>query len=142
MWPASRVKEFFVLAGGSPLGRRFDISIVRVLTLHVIPMAAHHRRSLHRPRPPCYLADLTLYEPPLLGTLGKLPIESLEAPLLSVQPAREGVEASERSAFEPALELAFCGLSGPPQRQVRRTLLLDGLARIEEFLGRHAQGSS
>src|ERR671916_1213072 len=89
MRPASRVKGFFVLAGGSPLGRRFGASGVLVRRLCVNLVAAHHRRSLHRPRPPCYLADLTLYEPPLLGTLGKLPIESLEAPLLGVQPARE-----------------------------------------------------
>ena len=55
-------------------------------------LAAYHSRSLHRPRPPCNLADLTLYEPPLLAGLGKFPVKPLKALLLDVQSAREEVE--------------------------------------------------
>jgi hypothetical protein len=83
---------------------------VLVLTLCVILVATNHRRSFHRPRPPRYLPDLTLYEPSLLTALGKLSVEPLKAPLLDIQPVREGVEAFERSILKPALELAIPAL--------------------------------
>src|SRR5215218_4618966 len=112
------------LVGVCALIRRISVSSVVVRTLCVILGAANHRRSFHRPRPPRYLPDLTLYEPPLLTALGKLPVEPLEALLLDIQSTREGVEAFEGSTLKPALELALPGFSGPPQRQVRLTLLL------------------
>jgi hypothetical protein len=112
------------------------------MLLWVAMVAANHGRSLHRPRPPRYLSDLTLYVPPLLTALGKLPIEALEALLLDVQPAREGVEAIEGSTLKPALELAIPGFSSPPQRQGNRTLLLGRPLRIEKFFRLHAQSSS
>src|SRR5215212_6580121 len=112
------------------------------MLLWVAMVAANHSRSLNRSRPPRYLPDLTLYEAPLLAALGKLPIEPLQALLLDFQPAREGVEAFERSTLEPALELALPSVSRPPQRQGHRTLLLDGLPRTEEFFGGHAKSSS
>src|SRR5215212_9526792 len=112
------------------------------MLLWVAMVAANHSRSLNRSRPPRYLPDLTLYEAPLLAALGKLPIEPLQALLLDFQPAREGVEAFERSTLEPALELALPSVSRPPQRQGHRTLLLDGLPRTEEFFGGHAKSPS
>src|SRR5215207_10164074 len=60
-----------------------------VMLLWVTMVAANHRRSLHRPRPPCYFANLTLYEPSLLTALGKFPVKSLKTLLLNVQSARE-----------------------------------------------------
>src|SRR5918995_4881599 len=140
--PASSVKGFFVLVGGFLPARRFGVFPVLVLTLRVVLVAAGHRRSLHRSRPPRYLPDLTLYEPTLLTALGKLPIEPLKALLLDIQPTREEVEAFEGSTLEHALELAIPGFSSPPQRQGHRTLLLDGLPRTEEFFRRHAKSSS
>ena len=68
--------------------------------------------------------------------------EYLEAPLLGVQFARQGVESTEGSALKHALELPFPGLSRPPQRRRRRTLLLEGLVRIEEFFGRRVRSPS
>src|ERR687897_208151 len=64
-----------------------------IMLLWVAMAAANHSRSLHRPRPPRYLSDLTLYEPPLLAALGKFAVKPLKALLLDVQSAREGVEA-------------------------------------------------
>ena len=130
-----RVKEFVALFGVSALFGRFGVSTWLVRTLWVILVAADHGRSLHRPRPPCYLPNLTLYEPSLLTALGKFPVKPLKALLLDVQPVREGVEAFERSVLEPVLELVLPGFSGPPHRQGNRTLLLDGLSRIEELSG-------
>jgi hypothetical protein len=112
------------------------------MLLWVTVVAANHRRSLHRPRPPCNPADLTLYVPPLLTTFGKFSVKPLQARLLDVQSAREGLETFERSVLEPALELAIPGFSGPPQRQGHRTSLLYRLPRIEKFFGRHTQSSS
>src|SRR5829696_33943 len=100
------------------------------------------RLPWNQPRPPRYLPDLTLYEPSLLTALRKLSVKPLEALLLDLQSTREGVEAFEGSTLKPALELALPGFSGPPQRQGRRTLLLDGLPRIEEFFGGYAKSSS
>src|ERR687895_1379787 len=140
--PASSVKGFFVLVGGFLPARRFGVFTVLVLTLRVVLVAAYHRRSLYRPRPPRYLPDLTLYEAPLLATFGKLSIKSLEALLLDVQSAREGVEAFEGSVLKPALEVALPSVSSPSQRQGHRTLLFDGLLRIEEFFRGHAKSSS
>jgi hypothetical protein len=68
--------------------------------------------------------------------------EYLEAPLLGVRFARQGVEAIEGSALKHALEPPFPGLSRPPQRRKRRTLLLEGLVRIEEFFGRRVRSPS
>ena len=118
MWPFSKVK------GSSLAGRGFGVPIVLLHALRVFLLVANHRRSLHRSRPPRYLADLPLYEPPLLATLGKLSIKSLEALLLNVQSAREGVEAFEGSVLKPALEVALPSVSSPSQRKGRRTLLL------------------
>ena len=81
--------------------------IVLFLTLHVVLFVANHRRSLHRSRPPRNLANLALYQPSLLAALGKFPVKPLKALLLDVQPAREGVEAFERSALKAVLKLAF-----------------------------------
>src|SRR5215216_6086634 len=135
-------QESHGLVGVCALIRRISVSSVLVRTLCVILGAANHRRSFHRPRPPRYLPDLTLYEPPLLAALGKFPIEPLKALLLDIKSARKGVEAFERSTLKPLLELAIAALSRPPQRQGHRTLLLAGLPRTEEFFGRHVQGSS
>src|SRR5829696_7430764 len=135
-------RGFIALVEVSALIRRFGVSSVLVLTLCVILVAANYGRSFHRPRPPRYLPNLTLYEPPLLTALGKLSVEPLEAPMLDIQSTREGVEAFEGSTLKPALELALPGFSGPPQRQGHRTLLLAGLPRTEEFFRRHVQGSS
>src|SRR5918999_3276394 len=132
----------FVLVGGFLPARRFGVFTVLVLTLRVVLVAAGHRRSFHRSRPPRYLPDLTLYEPTLLTALGKFPIEPLKALLLDIQPTREEVEAFEGSTLEPVLELAIPALSSPPQRQGHRTLLLDGLPRTEEFFGGHAKSPS
>ena len=117
----------------------FGVSSVLVRMLCVILVAANHGRSLHRARLSRHLPDLTLYESPLLASLGKRSIEPLKALLLYIQPVREGVEALERSALKPVLKFAIPAFSGPPQRQGRRTLLLAGIPRIEEFFGRHAQ---
>jgi hypothetical protein len=51
----------FVLVGGFLPARRFGVFTVLVLTLRVV-LAAGHRPSLHRSRPPRYLSDLTLYD--------------------------------------------------------------------------------
>src|SRR5215203_5806056 len=95
--------------------RGFRVPSVLVRTLCVILVAANRGRSLHRPRPPRHLANLTLYEPCLLAALGKFPVKHLKALLLDVQPEREGVEAFERSALKPVLELPLPRVSGPPQ---------------------------
>src|SRR5215212_12111599 len=113
-----------------------------IMLLWVAMVAANHCRSFHRPRPSRYLSDLTLYVPPLLAALGKFAVKPLKALLLDVQPIREGVEAFERSALEPTLELAFPGFSSPPQRQGQGTMLLYGLSRTEELFGCHPQSSS
>src|SRR5687767_7964967 len=72
--PPHYSRGFVVQIGVSTLIRRFGVSSVLVRTLCLILVAANHRRCFHRPRPPCYLADLTLYEPPLLTALGKLSV--------------------------------------------------------------------
>ena len=74
--------------GFSPQVRRFGIHIVLVFNLGVTLVAANHGRSLHRARLSRHLSDLTLYESPLLASLGELPIEPLKALLLCVQLAR------------------------------------------------------
>src|SRR5215216_794092 len=130
------------LVGVCALIRRISVSSVLVRTPCAILGAANHRRSFHRPRPPRYLPDLTLYEPSLLTALGKLPIEPLKSHLLDIQSTREEVEAFEGSTLEPVLELSIPGFSSPPQRQGHRTLLLDGLPRTEEFFGGHAKSPS
>ena len=84
----------------------FGVSSVLVRTLCVTLVAANHGRSLHRPRPPRYLANLTLYEQCLLAALGKFPVEPLKARLLDIQSASEGVEALDGSVLKAALELA------------------------------------
>src|SRR5215210_5730902 len=86
-----------------------------VMLLWVAMVPANHSRSLHRSRPPCYFANLTFYESPLLAALGKSPVKPLKALLLNVQSAREGIEAFERSALKPVLEFSFPGVSSPPQ---------------------------
>ncbi len=92
-------------------GRRFGIPIVLVLELRVILCVANHRRSLHRSRPPCNLANLTLYEPSLLAALGKFPVKPLKALLLE-RPVRERgsrgfrakhPQAHARTRFPPCL---------------------------------------
>src|SRR5215204_834969 len=113
-----------------------------VVLVWVVMVAAKHSRGLYRPRPSRNLTDLTLYEPPLLAALGKFPVKPLQALLLDVQPAREGVEAFERSPLQPILELAFPGISRPSQRQGDRTLLPHGLLWTEELFGRNAQRQS
>src|SRR5687768_2490831 len=74
-----------------------------VMLVRVAMIAAHHRRSLHRARAPCNLADLTRYEARLLTSLGELAVEALKPLVLDVQDATEGVEAFERSALKPVL---------------------------------------
>src|SRR5215217_2220390 len=135
-------QESHGLVGVCALIRRISVSSVLVRTPCAILGAANHRRSFHRPQPPCYLPDLTLYEPPLLASLGKFPVKSLKALLLDIQSAREGVQALQGSTLKSALELAIPALSSPPHRKGRRTLLLAGLPQIEEFFGGHVQGSS
>src|SRR5215213_8571760 len=137
--PPKELRGFVALAVVSALFGRIDVSSMLVRTLCLILGAADHRRSFHRPRPPRYLPDLTLYEPSLLTALGEFPIEPLKALLLDIQPTREEVEAFEGSTLEPVLELAIPGFSSPPQRQGHRTLLLDGLPQTEEFFRRHAK---
>jgi hypothetical protein len=61
-----------VLVRVSTLIRRISVSSVLVRTLCVIPGAANHGRSLHRARLSRHLPDLTLYESPLLASLGEL----------------------------------------------------------------------
>src|SRR5215210_1518169 len=85
-------RVFVALVQVSALIRRLGVSRMLVRALCVILVAANHRRSFHRARLSRNLTDLTLYEPPLLASLGELPIEPLEALLLCVQLAREGVE--------------------------------------------------
>jgi hypothetical protein len=68
--------------------RRFGVQTVLVFKLSLALVAANHGRRLHRARLSCHLPDLTLYEPPLLASLGKLSIEPLKALLLCVQLAR------------------------------------------------------
>src|SRR5215216_21669 len=135
-------QESHGLVGVCALIRRISVTSVLVRTLCVILGAANHGRSFHRPRPPRYLPDLTLYEPSLLTALGKFPIEPLKALLLDIQPPREEVEAFEGSMLEPVLKFAIPGFSSPPQRQGHRTLLLDGLPRTQEFFGGHAKSPS
>src|SRR3712207_1909703 len=86
-----RSTGFVTLVGVPPPARRFGVSSVLLRPLWVTVVAANHRRSLHRPRSSCNLSDLTLYEPPLLAALGEFPVKPLEARLLDVQSAREGV---------------------------------------------------
>ena len=69
------------------------------MLLWVAMAAANHSRSLHRPRPPRYLSDLTLYEPCLLTALGKFPVKPLKPLLLDIQSVGEGVEAIKGSTL-------------------------------------------
>src|SRR5918995_1151375 len=112
--PPQPSKGFVVLVEVRALIRRISVSIVLVRTVCITLGATNHRRSLHRPRSPCYFPYLTLYEPPLLTALGKFPIEPLKALVLDIQSAREGVEAFEGSTLKPALELAIPAFSSPP----------------------------
>src|SRR5829696_9195255 len=79
--------------------RGFGVPSVLVRTLCVILVAANHSRSLHRPRPPRHLANLTLYEPCLLAALGEFPVKALKALLLDIKSVSEGVEAFEGSTL-------------------------------------------
>src|SRR5918994_4098132 len=86
--PPKESRGYAALVGVCALTRRSGVSSVLVRTVCVILIAANHSRSFHRPRPPRYLPDLTLYEPPLLTVLRKLPVEPLEALSLDIQSAR------------------------------------------------------
>src|SRR5215218_3972338 len=78
----------FTLLGFSLRVRNFGLPVACGPPHCVALVAANHGRSLHRARLSCHLADLTLYEPPLLTSLGELAVEPLKALLLGVQFSR------------------------------------------------------